>query len=211
MRSLNFDQIIKPEDTKHSSVPEGQYLFNPGDQCDHYVYIQSGTVRVDLLSSNGQQLLLYRIQERQSCVMTTACLLGSSHYYAHAVTESPVELLLIPHSTFHNRMDDSPAFREFVFSGFAQRLALLMQRTAELATRSIDQRLAAALLAAADRYYPEKIIMLTHEQLAVEVGTAREVISRRLANFEKQGLIFRHRGAVEILSSRDLEHLLTEQ
>jgi len=210
MQYLQFEQLIKPGDAKSNSVSGGQFLFKHGDPCENYVFVRSGSVRVELLSSNGQQLMLYRIQDRQSCIMTTSCLLSNCQYYAHAITETPVELLLIPHSTFHNRLDDTPAFRDFVFDSFARRLSMLMRRTSEIATRSVDQRLAAALLAAADRFHPDKILMLTHEQLAVEAGTAREVISRRLANFEKQGLVTRHRGAVEILNSRELELFLVD-
>jgi len=209
MRDFEFEKYIDINECQPKTVPADQFLFNPGDRCDTYVYVRKGSVRVELLSTNGQQLLLYRIQGGQSCIMTTACLLGNNQYTAHAVTETEVELLLISQDTFRERLNDSPLFRDFVFDGFAERLASLMERIKELATLSIDQRLAAALLAAVDRFYPDKILMLTHDQLAVEIGTAREVISRRLADFEKHGALSRHRGAVEILNAEYLKQYLT--
>jgi len=173
------------------------------------VFVRTGQVRVELLSTTGQQLLLYRIYGGQSCVMTTACLLGESQYHAQAITETPVELILMPQTVFRANLAESPDFRNFVFNGFSDRLAALLQRTTELATYSVDQRLASALLQHADTTENEGRITLTHEQLAVEIGTAREVISRRLAAFEKKGIIIRHRGYIDIQLPAVLkEHLI---
>jgi len=140
--------------------------------------------------------------------MTTSCLLGDNQYFAQATTETPVKLLLIPREKFRSLLIESSEFRDFVFDGFSERLSSLMQRTAELATNTVDQRLAASLLANAQSQGKlghegnGSTVHLTHEQL--EIGSAREVVSRRLAAFEKTGLIKRHRGYVEIL---DLDNL----
>ncbi len=169
--------------------------------------MQSGTVRVELLSSAGQQLLLYRIDDGQSCVMTTSCLLGNSQYFAQAISETPVDLLMMTQATFRQQLLTSEPFRAFVFSGFHERFAHLMNRTAELATQSIDQRLAAALLA-----YTESLdgnpIERTHQQLAIDIGSAREVVSRRLAVFEEKGVIEKTRGAITLKNITKLRELL---
>jgi len=210
MNIESFEELMGCKGIKNKSVPANQLLFNLGDVCDHFVFVQTGSVRVELLSSAGQQLLLYRIEGGQSCVMTTACLLGNSNYYAQAVTETEVELVLIPQLAFHSQLTEIPKFRRFVFDGFSERLAVLMQRTAELATQTIDQRLASALLAQINTEAASDVITLTHEQLAIEIGTAREVVSRRLAAFENQGLLVRHRGHIEILDTEKLMSQLAD-
>lgn len=205
-----IDDLVQSNVASQTTLPAQQSLFNHGDNCDHYVIVTSGVVRVELLSTSGQQLLLYRIGEGQSCVMTTSCLLGDNQYFAQATTETPVKLLLIPREKFRSLLIESSEFRDFVFDGFSERLSSLMQRTAELATNTVDQRLAASLLANAQSQGKlghegnGSTVHLTHEQLAIEIGSAREVVSRRLAAFEKMGLIKRHRGHVEIL---DLDSL----
>lgn len=146
MDKSSIEKLLDGEESQAKIVASNQYLFHLGDDCNHYVFVRSGEVRVELLSTTGQQLLLYRISDGQSCVMTTACLLGASRYFAQFVTEAQVDLMLLPASVFRLRLAESPEFRDIVFDGFSQRLAALMQRTAELATYSVDQRLAAVLL-----------------------------------------------------------------
>jgi len=144
-------------------------------------------VRVELLSTTGHQLLLYRINAGQSCVMTTACLMGSTSYTAQALTESPVDLVLLP------------------------AISAMMQRTMELVSHSVDQRLAAALVEYTKRGSDDASIELTHEQLAIEIGTSREVITRRLAQMEKAGLVKRLRGRIEVLDLPGLSQVLADE
>jgi len=208
-----IDKLLLSGEAKSQNVPANQSLFCLGDECEHFVIVRDGTVRVELLSTTGQQMLLYRIEDGQSCVMTTSCLLGNSQYFAQALTETPVELVLITRASFNNQLAESAEFRDFVFSGFHERFAGLMSRTTELVTSTVDQRLAAALLAIADANGAStagasKQIDQTHQQLAVDIGSAREVVSRRLASFEKNGLIAKSRGNIEILNADKLRNLL---
>ena len=210
-----IEDLVQSNVASQTTLPAQQSLFNHGVKCDHYVIVSSGVVRVELLSTSGQQLLLYRIGEGQSCVMTTSCLLGDNQYFAQATTETPVKLLLIPREKFRSLLIESSEFRDFVFDGFSERLSSLMQRTAELATNTVDQRLAASLLANAQSQGKlghegnGSTVHLTHEQLAIEIGSAREVVSRRLAAFEKMGLLKRYRGHVEILDQDSLAKRLS--
>jgi CRP/FNR family transcriptional regulator len=208
-QALNIEALMGGPDTLTRLVAAGQTLFAPGELCSHYVFIRHGRVRVELLASRGQQLVLYRINSGESCVMTTACLLGTSPYFAQAITETQVDLLLMPVAGFRRRLAESEAFREFVFSGFSERLASMMQRTAELATHTVDQRLAAVLLAQGESA-ADGVVQLTHQQLAVEAGTAREVVSRRLAVFESRGLITRERGQIHLKDKSVLAQQLAQ-
>lgn len=209
MKQLNVDDLVQTGNAVSKQILAGQTLFSHGDDCDHYVIVQAGTIRVELLSSTGQQLLLYRIHEGQSCVMTTSCLLGNSQYFAQAISDTAADLVLIPQASFHTLIMESPDFRRFVFNGLSERLSTMLARTAELATCTVDQRLVAALLAHSNPQATEHLITLTHEQLAIEIGSAREVVSRRLASLEKNGLVEKQRGQIRIIDTEKLSKLLS--
>jgi len=138
--------------------------------------------------------------------LTTSCLISGDNYSAQAITDTEVDIRLLPKREFSDMLAEYPSFRQFVFDGFSDRLSAMMQRTNELATYSIDQRLASALLAR-NGFNPNSPLHITHEELAVEIGTAREVVSRRLKVFEKNGLIRKNRMHPEILE----EHLLEQK
>ncbi len=202
------NQIKSHGRTQH--LPRGTQLFTIDDPCEHYVLVLEGQVRVELLSITGQQLTLYRIHQGQSCVLTTSCLMSGNNYSAQAIAETDIEIALLPQRNFTEMLEQSSAFRQFVFDGFSERLATMMQRTSELATYSIDQRLAAALLARCE-WQHESLLHITHEELAVEIGTAREVVSRRLGIFEQDGVIKKHRRHLEILNEELLRQRLAQQ
>ena len=208
MNNSRIDELVNCQGAQSTTVPANQYLFSLGDACSHFVFVRSGQVRVELLSTGGQQMLLYRIHDGESCVMTTACLLGNNHYFAQALSETDVDLLLIPQAVFRSRLDESADFRDFVFNGFSARLASLMQRTTELATWTVDQRIASVLTNLAQPAGTP--VKLTHDQLALEIGSAREVVSRRLAAFEKQGIVAKHRGQIDIIDANKLHQLLAQ-
>lgn len=193
-----IETLLQSGDAISKMVPAGNLLFCWGDSCDNYVIVKAGTVRVELLTAAGNQLLLYRIDSGESCVMTTSCLFSNSLYDAQATTESDVELILLPRAAFHRLIKESPDFLTFVFDSFGSRLASLVKRTTELTTQTIDQRLAAALLAQVENTDDNLTITLTHQQLSVEIGSAREVVTRRLAHFEQQALLERRRGHIVI-------------
>jgi len=211
MEKFNFNAWLADGHATLQRVEANTSLFCLGDECSHYVVVKQGTVRVELLSTSGQQMLLYKIDRGQSCVMTTSCLFSNSKYFAQAMSETAAELILVPQTVFQRKIDESADFRAFVFEGFHQRLAGLLSRTAELATRSIDQRLAAALVSHVDALGTNQPITLTHEQLAIEIGSAREVISRRLASLEKRGFVERHRGSINVVDVKKLSQLLANK
>ena len=183
---------------KHAEFETGAHLFRHGDECENFVVVVSGSVRVELHSTDGDMLLLYKIKGGESCIMTSSCLLSDSQYAAQAVTESRVELLLLPRNLFLTELDSSSHFRALLFDGFSERLGNLMARIGNITTQSVDQRLAAVLVEHYQTGSSTDSLELTHNELASEVGTSREVISRRLAVFEKDGLVKRNRGSVEI-------------
>jgi len=181
------------------NAPANITIFDIGGECEQYLLLTKGSIAVKMLAKNGKSILLYRVQPGQSCIITTSCLLGSSHYPTFGETETDIEALSIPHTAFSRALNHSDDFRQFVFDGLGQRLADVMQRLETVNFTSIDSRLATALLA----HTPSAgHIEITHEALAEEVGTAREVISRHLKKMETKGLVKLGRGTV-VLENRD--------
>lgn len=182
----------------------GDKVFGVGDPCQNFYYLLEGTIRVDLVARGGKSVLLYRFGANETCILTTSCLMAGEDYNAEAHVETDVQALALPHSTFLNLLNTSAEFRELVFNSFATRLAMMMSKIDEVAFQPLDSRLAARLL---DLNSNADEIEITHEQLAADLGSAREVVSRRLAGWEKQGIISRERGALKIISHKGLEAL----
>jgi len=176
-------------------VPAGSVIFGPGVSPENLLLLLTGTVRVQQTSENGREIVLYRVEAGQSCVLTTACLLAHEDYTAEGVAETDVEAVAIPRSVFDDLMARSDAFRTFVFDSYSHRITELFRVIDEIAFGRIDVRLAQRLTALA-RGGDE--VRATHQQLATELGTAREVISRQLQEFQRRGWISQARGVIRL-------------
>lgn len=183
------------------SLPAGASVFAPDQPCGMFILVCRGTVRVFQLDPAGNEIVLYRLGPGSICILTTLALLASDSYSAFAVTESPVEAVGLPAATFHDLMGRSAQFRSFVFNAQAARMADLMAVIQNVAFASIETRLASRLLAlAADG----RELSITHAQLAAEIGSVREVVSRHLKTFERRGWVSLGRGRVELRNSAPL-------
>ncbi len=202
---INLPSVIKT--LKTIKLPANQQVFSQGEICQHYIVLISGRVRVFTRSANGKEIVLYRIQSGEMCVLTTACLLGNRKYPAEAITETAVEALMLRHHDFDQLVAESPEFRQFVFQSFSQRLADLMTQLEHIALESVDQRLARYLL---ENTNTKNIITTTHQDIANNIGSAREVVSRHLKTLEKQSLITLHRGSIELLETGSLQALISD-
>lgn len=166
----------------------------------------AGCVRVQLSSEGGREVTLYRVRPGDTCALTTSCLVGKEDYPAEAVVEEDVTALMIPDSEFRQALLDSEPFRLFVFRGFSGRLCAIVSRMEMVTLRTIDERLAAQLLKGG----VDVLSNITHQGLASEIGTAREVVSRKLSSFESDGLIKSSRGRIEILDREKLAALVAK-
>lgn len=184
-------------------LDRGRFVFHAGDACEAFLLLLGGAVRVQLTSSGGREVTLYRISPGGSCILTTSCLLSDGRYPAEAVAEAETEALAIPSPGFQWALEHSRQFRSFVFDSFSQRLSHVIQRIEELAFTSIDARLAKVLLELDQKGIDE----ITHQALAVEIGTAREVISRHLKRFEAARLVSLERGKVSLRDRQRMEKL----
>jgi CRP/FNR family transcriptional regulator len=190
------------------SAPAGTQLFAPGSPCRQFLLLLDGVVRVQALSRNGREIVLYRIYPGDSCVVTASCLLGSIAYPAAGITETPIQGAMLPTPVFERLLAESPAFRSFVFSAYAARLTDLVVRIEEVALERIDVRLARLLLRLASSM--TNAVERTHQDLAADLGSAREVVSRQLKTFEQSGWVELQRGHIHLLDRSALEALSTD-
>jgi len=181
-------------------VPAGTVLFDERQPCQGFPFILDGGIRVSKPAANGRELPLYRVLPGESCIITSSCLLGHVAYNARGVTEAATTLVLLPHALFDELLAQS-AFRDFIFHLFSERIADLMQLIEEVAFRKLDQRLAGLLLGKG------KLLHATHQQLADELGSVREIVSRLLKGFAEQGLVKLGREQVEILDPAGLRRI----
>ncbi len=186
------------------SVPKGTVLFCPGEAVKGYVFVLSGQVDVNLVGPNGRDILLYRVAPGQSCIQSTLGLLGGEDYTGEATAETPTKMVLIPRDVFFALIDSSPKFRRLVFGAFADRMQAMMQLIENVSFMSVEARLAALIL---DRAGPDNCLKMTQAEIATAIGTAREVVSRRLEKMAQAGLVGHERGVVIILDAKKLEDL----
>lgn len=186
------------EQLRAAAVPvqfaTGRTLFRAGDACAGYLLVLEGSLRVSLQGESGHAILLYRVGPGESCVLTTTCLLGGQSYPAEGVVEAPVRGLLVPLATVEALLDSSKAFRRFALAQIGGRLAELLALVSEVAFRRMDARLADWLAERSARLGPR--LEVTHEAIAKELGTAREVVSRLLKELERRGHLRLGRGTI---------------
>ncbi len=181
-------------------VPAGTLLFDDHQACEGFPFVVEGSIRVSKCAPSGRELPLYRVGAGETCIISSSCLLGHEDYNARGVTESDTLLMLLPKETFDGLLAE-PAFRDFVFHLFADRIADLMQLIDEVAFRKLDQRLAALLLGKGHT------LRVTHQHLADELGSVREIVSRLLKGFADQGLVKLSREQIEILDAAGLRRV----
>lgn len=182
------------------TLPSATVIFDERQPCQGFPFVLSGAVRVVKAAANGRELPLYRVLPGESCILTSSCLLGHRDYTARGVTEGETTLGLLPAPLFAELLEQ-PAFRDFVFSLFAERMAELMELVEEVAFRKLDQRLAGLLLGHGQTLH------ITHQGLADQLGSVREMVSRLLKGFAEQGLVRLGREQIEILDPAGLRRL----
>lgn len=184
-------------------LPAGQHLFRPGDRPQGFLVVLEGRVEVFLTGPSGREILLYAVEPGQTCVQTTLGLMGDGVYSGEAITATPCRAVLIPRGQFLRLMDSAPAFRAGVFHAFGARMADMTRLLEQVAFVRVEARLAAALLALAE----DDCVQATQADLAARIGSAREVVSRRLEALAARGLIAAERGRVRLLNRGALEEI----
>ena len=179
------DQVWKQviQSARHIAVPQGSVLFEDGSPCEAFPLVLGGAFRVVKIGPHGRELLLYRVEPGEICMLTSSCMLGKAHYSARGVTESDLSVATLSPLLFDSLISWHEPFRAFVFGLFSACCTELLKLMEEVAFLKLDQRLAALLLSKGSE------INSTHQMLADELGSVREIISRLLEGFAGQGMI----------------------
>lgn len=177
--------------------PAGAVLFDVGSPCSGLLLVDSGLVRVSRVAEDGRELQLYRVEPGETCVLTVSCLLGGTEYPARGVAERDVRGVYLPAPLFERLSAASAPFREFVYRAFSDRLAALVDLAASVTFEHLDRRLARALLERV-RTSGRIVLEVTHAELATELASARERVSRLLGGFADAGLVELGRGSVTV-------------
>lgn len=178
-------------------LPANQIVFHQGDSCGNYIIVVSGIVKVLGRSPSGREIILYRIEQQGSCVLTTSCLLGGEQYPAEGITETEVTAYLIPQIDFQQALAESAQLRSFIFDSYGERLARMIGLVQEIAFERIEKRLARYLI---DHVGSGFVLLRSHQEIADELGTAREVVSRQLKSFEQKEWLALSRNQVMFLN-----------
>lgn len=185
-------------DGQEVRMDAGSWLFRLGDRCEGFGFVIDGSIKVSISGESGREMVLYRVRPGESCTVTVSCLVNNRPYPAEGVAEVPLQAVSIPRALFNELVDRSPVFRQFVLEIFGARVNHLMELVNEVAFNKLDRRLGSRLLELGP------VVAMTHQELAAELGTSREMVSRLLENFADQGLVSLGRKRIEVEDTRSL-------
>ena len=201
---LDAGAIEKLSNLKPGLFEKGSILFRPGENPKGFVMVLSGSIGVYLTGKSGREIMLYQVTAGETCVQTTIGILGGQAYSGEAIAETDVVGVIVPLTMFSDLMANSSAFRTFVFRAFGNRLSEITHLLEQVAFVTIEQRLCETLLA---RAQSDGVVPLTHQEMSAIIGSAREVISRRLELLRERGLVTLDRGKVTIVDRPGLATL----
>ena len=185
-------------------VKAGTTMFGEHQPCGGFPLVLAGSIRVGQRYPNGREMQLYRVGPGDSCVLSSSCLLGRVHYPVNGTAETDLELAVLPPDDFRTIVAEDPAFREYVFSLFGERMSSLLGLVEAVTYQKLDRRLAALLVA---RAKDDPVIRATHQSIADELGSVREIVTRLLRNFEDRGLVELGRERIRVADAAALADL----
>ncbi len=192
------------EKIQFKTLTSGQTAYEPGWNCNDFLMCLSGQTRVFKRSESGREILLYKVQDGETCVLTTSCLLSGQSFPAASIADKDTLLAAIPSALFRELMAASPEFSAFVLDNYGVMLSSLISLIDQVAFDKIDQRLARHLLSNRISEGNGDTILTTHQQLALDLGSVREVVSRQLQDWESRAFIKTSRGKIIIVDEAGL-------
>ncbi len=185
----------------YKELPAKTSLYNEGDGCQGIGFVLSGEIRVFKVGhQEDKEVTLYEIYPGETCILNASCILSNSPYPADAMTLTPVKLLFLPAGSFLNLMARHEELRGYIFMFLSQRLGEIIELLEEVTFGRLDDRLAEYLIQKAEN----GVLQTTHQSIANDLGSSREVISRLLKDFERKGRVIVSRNRIELLSLLDV-------
>lgn len=201
---LNLDAPLRQEFKKASSlvsIKQGSQLSDSGESCRFMTFVLAGCIKIFKLSPEGREITLFRVNPGECCIMSAACILSGKPFSAMAVAEEDLSAIALSGAVFMDLFSRSEVLRQYIMGTFADRFEAMAMLLEEVTFNRMDKRLAKFLL---QRSGAGKI-EITHEAIALELGTAREVISRLLSDFQKKGHVRLSRGEIYIEAPNALQ------
>jgi len=201
METKLFPFLYENEMNEYFSIqiPKETIIFQEGDDCSSVAFVVSGVIRVSKISENGKEVNLYRVCRGESCVLTISSVLSNSPFPATAVVEKDVEAILVPKEIFRKMMTTNDELRQFTYQTLMGRFMTMMHMIEDIVFQKMDKRII-ELLYTQFKHHHSDVIEITHEFIANELGTAREVVSRILKHLEREGYIKLARGKIKLLN-----------
>ncbi len=201
-----FPELAEDEDLVQAIIsngsrvqlPAGQHICMEGSTCSHLAFVLSGTGRIYKLSETGREITLYRVEQGECCILTLSCIVSEKRFPAFAVSESDLQAIVVPAGAIQQWMDDNRTWRRYAWNLIAARLGEVISLVEEVTFRRMDERLA-FYLNQSNLFPPGRQTRITHQQIAAELGTSREVISRLLKDLEEQDIVELGRGWLRLL------------
>jgi len=184
-------------------IPKGQFIAMEGENCNYLPIVKSGLVRVYKLSQNGQEMTLYRIKPGESCILTMSCLLTNEQFPAIAFTETESEIILIDAKSIKSWVNKYTVWRDYIFNYMSSIILKVLTLLENTTFNRTETRIIDFLLLNSDEKGDQ--LTLTHQHIASEIGTSREVVSRILKELESQQIIKLSRGSISILKKEALK------
>lgn len=204
-----LDFIVSQESVTEISAPAGTIICNSGDICQQLILLREGRVRVYHPASDGRSITLYHVGKDESCILTASCIINGAGFPAVAETETEAKGYAIPASKVQEWMHSEPLWQQYLFGLLAERMASLIELVDALAFKRLDNRLAEWLLQQPELDQSLQI-STTHQSIANDLASSREVISRLLKEFEREQLITLGRGYINILELNQLHCIAFE-
>ncbi|MGC1455071.1 MAG: Crp/Fnr family transcriptional regulator [Nitrospirota bacterium] len=179
------------------TVPAGKQIYAEGDACSAIAFVLSGDIRVFKIGETGREITLYEIGPGETCILNASCILSGRTYPANAVAITDLDMLLIPSAAFRRLVDEQEAMRDFVFALLSLRLSAVMELVEEVAFGRMDQRLMEYLVEKSEN----NVLGTTHQKIANDLGTSREVVSRLLKDFERKQEVRLSRNSITLMKA----------
>lgn len=198
------EEMMFFENSSYFQYPADKIIMKEGFTCNNVAFLLHGSIRVEGLSEDGREITLYRIREGEICLLTISCIMNNSPFLGLAVVEEEAEMVALPSQIFQKLMLKNQKFQEYIFQRVFMHLKDVMLTVERLAFESVEGRIAGFLY---QLYLDQgmKTLSLTHAEIAREIGSAREVVSRRLKKLEEKEILLLTRGKVLLLDVDSLK------
>ena len=186
---------------------EGQYISSTGMDCLGLFLVEYGTLRVYLVSESGKEATVFRMHEGELCMISGSCMLSSFPFDIQIDAETEAKLYLLPTSAVKKVMEENIYMENFVYKMMNENFSDIIAAVQKMLFATLEQRIAEFLLDESVRCHSSEI-MMTQEQIARAIGSAREAVSRILKQMGKDGSVELFRGGVRILDKKKLYNIL---